>query len=111
MLAYPIKIAPDDNGTLLVTCAAFPEVTTFAESRTEARHAALGAIEEAIAARISYGEPLPPPVPAAENSPGRNSLFVKLPAMTSLKVQLYIVLRESGTTRTQLSRQLGWHRE
>ena len=111
MLAYPIKIAPDDNGTLLVTCPAFPEVTTFAESRTEARHAALGAIEEAIAARISYGEPLPPPVPAAENSPGRNSLFVKLPAMTSLKVQLYIVLRESGTTRAQLSRQLGWHRE
>jgi len=35
MLAYPIKIAPDDNGTLLVTCPAFPEVTTFGKSRTE----------------------------------------------------------------------------
>jgi antitoxin HicB len=103
-------ITPDDNGTFLVTCAAFPEVTTFGGSETEAQQAALGAIEEAIAARISYGEPLPP-VPAAENSPGRNRLFVKLPAMTSLKVQLYILLRESGTTRAQLSRQLGWHRE
>jgi antitoxin HicB len=111
MLAYSIKIVPDDNGTLLVTCPAFPEVTTFGESRTEAQHAALNAIEEAIAARISYGEPLPPPVPAAENSLGRNSLLVKLPAMTSLKAQLYIALRESGTTRAQLSRQLGWHRE
>jgi antitoxin HicB len=111
MLAYPIKMTPDDNGTLLVTCPAFPEVTTFGESRTEAQHAALNAIEEAIAARISYGEPLPPPVAAAENTPGRNTVFVRLPVMTSLKAQLYILLRESGTTRAQLSRRLGWHRE
>jgi antitoxin HicB len=111
MLAYPIKMTPDDNDTFLVTCPAFPEVTTFGRNETEAQHAALGAIEEAIAARISHGEPMPPPAPAAENSPGRNSLWVKLPAMTSLKVQLYIVLRESGTTRAQLSRRLGWHRE
>jgi antitoxin HicB len=111
MLAYSIKIAPDDNGTLVVTCPAFPEVTTFGENRTEAQHAALNAIEEAIAARISRGEPLPPPVPAAESVPGRNSLFVRLPVMTSLKAQLYILLRDSGTTRAQLSRKLGWHRE
>ena len=111
MLAYTIKIVPDDNGTLLVTCPAFPEVTTFGENRTEAQHAALNAIEEAIAARISYGEPLPPPVPAAENTSRRNRVFVRLPVMTSLKAQLYILLRESGMTRAQLSRQLGWHRE
>jgi antitoxin HicB len=111
MLAYPIKITPDDNGTLLVTCPAFPEVTTFGDSRAEAQHAAANAIEEAIAARMSYGEPLPPPVPAAENNPGRNSMLVRLPVMTALKAQLYILLRESGMTRAELSRKLGWHRE
>jgi len=111
MLAYLIKLVPDDNDTFLVTCPAFPEVTTFGNSKEEAQRAALGAIEEAIAARMSYGERIPIPVPAAENTPSRNSLFVKLPAMTSLKVQLYITLRESEMTRAELSRRLGWHRE
>lgn len=109
MLAYVVKLARDNNNTFLVTCPAFPEVTTFGKTEEEIQHAALGAIEEAIAARISYGERLP--VPAAGNAPGRNSLFVKLPAMTALKLQLYVVLRESGTTRAELARRLGWHRE
>jgi antitoxin HicB len=111
MLAYLVKIAPDDNGTFLVTCPAFPEVTTFGESKDEAQHAALSAIEEAIAARMNYGEPLPAPVPAGENMPARNALLVKLPAMIALKVQLYILLREAEITRAELSRRLGWHRE
>jgi len=55
----------------------------------------LTAIEEAIAARISYGEP-PPSVPAAKNTPGRNSVLVRLPVMNLLKAPLYILLRESG---------------
>src|SRR6266851_2357473 len=111
MLAYRIKLTPDDNDSFLVICPAFPEVATFGESKEEAQRAALGAIEEAIAARMSYGERIPPPVPAAENTPSRNSLLVKLPAMVSLKAQLYMVLRESDTTRAELSRRLGWHRE
>jgi hypothetical protein len=32
MLAYMIKLTPDDNGTFLVTCPAFAEVTTFGET-------------------------------------------------------------------------------
>jgi antitoxin HicB len=111
MLAYIVKLTPDDNGTLLVTCPALPEVTTFGEDEEAAQKHAVGAIEEAIAGRISYGERLPPPVRAAENAPGRNTRFVKLPAMIALKAQLYIVLRGSGITRAELSRRLGWHRE
>jgi antitoxin HicB len=111
MLAYVVKLTPDDNDTFLVTCPALPEVTTFGRTEEEIRHAALGAIEEAIAARISYGEQLPLPVPATGNASGRNSLLVKLPTMTALKLQLYVVLRESSTTRAELARRLGWHRE
>ena len=111
MLAYGINVVPDDNGTFLVTCPAFPEVTTFSDTVDEARQASLGAIEEAIAARISYGEPLSPPVPHAENVPAVDSPLVKLPILIALKVQLYIMLRESGITRAELSRRLGWHRE
>jgi antitoxin HicB len=110
MPGYLIKLTPDDNGTYLVTCPAFPEVTTFGETDGEIERAAIAAIEEAIAARVSYGEPLPAPALPAK-APGRNSRFVKLPAMTVLKVQLSIVLRESGLTRAELARRLGWHRE
>src|SRR5260370_27655309 len=106
MLAYRIKLTPDDNDSFLVTCPAFPEVATFGESKKEAQRAALGAIEEAIAARMSYGERIPPPVPAAENTPSRNSLLVKLPPMESLKAHPYMDLRQSQTTRAQLSRRL-----
>ena len=109
MLGYPIKLTPDDNDTFLVTCPALPEVTTFGKTVEEIQRAAAGAIEEAIAARISYGEALPPPVPARKAE--RSSRFVKLPALTTLKVQLYIVLGESGITRAELARRLGWHRE
>jgi antitoxin HicB len=111
MLAYLIKLTPDDNDTLMVTCPALPEVTTFGATVEEIQRAAVGAIEEAIAARISHGEELPLPVPAAVNAPGRNSVFVKLPIMTSLKVHLYVTLRRSELTRAELARRLGWHRE
>jgi antitoxin HicB len=111
MLAYLVKLTADDNGTFMVTCPALPEVTTFGKTEEEVQHAGLGAIEEAIAARISYGERLPAPVSAAGNAPGRNSVFVKLPTMTALKLALYTLLRESKTTRAELARRLDWHRE
>jgi len=59
MLAYRIKIEPDDNGTLLVTCPAVPEMTTFGDNEADAMHRAVGAIEEAIAARMANGEDVP----------------------------------------------------
>jgi antitoxin HicB len=109
MLGYQIKLAPDDNSTFLVTCPAFPEVTTFGETNEEIQRSAVGAIEEAIAARISHGEPLPEPVRSGKNTP--RSRFVKLPALTTLKVLLALQLHDSGITRAELARRLGWHRE
>ncbi len=59
MLGYRIKIEADDNGTLLVTCPALPEVTTFGDDAADAMRRAVGAIEEAIAARMADGEDVP----------------------------------------------------
>lgn len=111
MLAYVIKLTPDDNDTFLITCPVLPEVTTFGKTDDEIHSAAIAAIEEAIAARVGHGEELPAPVEAAGKPPGRHTRFVKLPALTILKIQLAIVLRESGITRAELARRLGWHRE
>jgi antitoxin HicB len=80
-------------------------VTTFGEDDTDALAHAVDAIEEALAARIADGEDIAPP---PEWSRGRS---VALPLMTSLKTSLYRTLRESGITRAELMRRLGWNRE
>jgi antitoxin HicB len=104
MLGYRIKLQADDNGTLLVTCPALPEVTTFGEGEADAIQHAVGAIEEAIAARMADGEDVP-------EGNRRGPHLVRLPALTVLKVELYRQLREAGITRAELARRLGWKRE
>jgi antitoxin HicB len=103
-LAYRVKLEKDDNGTLLVTCRALPEVTTFGEGEADAMTHAIGAIEEALAARISDGQDIP-----AGDMKGPH--LVRLPALTSLKVELYRQLRDANITRADLVRRLHWNRE
>lgn len=103
MWSYPIRLTEDDNGTFLVTCAAFPEVTTFGETEGEARTHALSAIEEAIAARMADREAIPAPGPG-----GR--IRVVLPAQTTAKILLYQAMIERHLSKAQLARTLKVHR-
>jgi antitoxin HicB len=105
MMRYSVKLVRDDNGTLLVTCPALPEVTTFGEDEAAALRHAVDAIEEALAARIADGADIPP---APARPRGRT---VILPLMTALKVSLYRALRDAGISRAELMRRLGWNRE
>lgn len=104
MLAYPITLESDDNGTLLVTCPLLPIVLTYGETEADARRHAIDAIETALASMIADGETIPRPV-------GERGDTVRLPARTGLKVELYWALREAGITRAELQRRLGWKRE
>jgi antitoxin HicB len=97
---YLIKLEPDDDDTLLVTCPA-----TFGEDKADAVRRARDAIEEALAARIGDGMDIPA---LASRSRAR---AVALPLMAALKVALYRSLREAGLTRAELMRRLGWNRE
>ena len=110
-MMYLIDVTPDDNGTLLATSKAFPELTTFGDDAADVERTAVGALEEAIAARIADNEPLPPPASHAAAIRKHKGVVVKLPLMTALKVELYQALRKSGTTRAALARRLNWHRE
>ncbi len=104
MLGYRIKLEPDDNGTLLVTCPSFPEVTTFGDNEGDAIRHAVGAIEEAVAARVAAGEDVP-------EGHQRGPRLARLPTLTVLKIELYRQLRETGITRAELARRLSWKRE
>ena len=104
MLEYRIVLTPDDNDTVLVTCPQLPMVATFGDTDEEARSHAADAVETVLASMIDDGEDIPVP----DVSEG---VAVRLSMLTTLKVHLYWALRQSGVTRAELARRLGWNRE
>lgn len=110
MLGYRLELTPDDNGTFVATCPDFPEVTTFGETEDVACVNAVGAVEEAVAARMHDRQDV-----ALPDEDRVICMFgercVPVPALTVLKISLYDALKHSGMTRAELARRLGWHRE
>src|SRR5262249_8747179 len=41
----------------------------------------------------------------------RDRVAVRLPLLSTLKINLYNTLKRQGVTRAELARRLGWHRE
>ena len=103
MLAYPVELTPDDNGTFLATCPDLPEATTFGEDQDDALLRAVDAIEEALAARIATRQGIPIPSQAM----GRPVAI--LPALTDVKVALYRSMREAGVRKADLAKRLNVH--
>ena len=100
---YPVVFAPDDNGTVLVTCPDLPEVTTWGADEEDALRHAADAIEEALAARTARRDDIPEP-PA-----GRGPRIPSMPPLTVAKVALYRAAHVSGVSKAELGRRLGWH--
>lgn len=110
-IEFKVKLTPDEDGTLLVTCPALPEVTTFGVNESEALHHASEAIEEALAARMADGEDLDQALAKGRVVDAARAFTVRLPTQTELKIELYRALRRSGMSRADLMRRLGWKRE
>jgi len=100
-------MAPDGSMNWLVTAPAFPEVTTFGKTQASACQNGLGAIEEAMAARMADGEDIPAPITGTHGQ-GR---YVHIPGLTYLKIALYKLCRHQKVSRAELGRRLTWHRE
>ena len=98
MIAYPVKLTPDDNGTFLVTSSDFPELTSFGETVEDSLKRARGALLEAIEARMHDREEIPRP------SAGKH--LVKLPAQAAVKVLLYQVMQAEGVRKAELARRM-----
>ncbi len=105
MISYRIKLVPDGD-TFLVTSPDFSELTTFGESRDDALGYAAGAIEEAIEARISRREALPPPSKARAGD-----LRVTLSVQAEVKVLLYQAMLKEGVRKSDLARRMNMHRQ
>lgn len=100
MISYPVTLSPDDGG-FLVTSPDFPELTTFGTTQDEALMYAIGAFEEAIAARIADREDLP--------EPSRGRTRVVLPTQTALTTLLYQTMKRERVTKAELARRLHCH--
>jgi antitoxin HicB len=103
VIAYPVTLTPDDNGTFLVTSPDFPEVTTFGETVEDSLGRARGALLEAIEARIHDRESIPRP------SAGKR--LVSLPAQAAIKVLLYQALESEGIRKSDLARRMSIPRQ
>jgi antitoxin HicB len=103
MLAYPVDLERDSNGTLLATFPDFAEAATFGEDESDALLRAVDALETVLATRIDVREDVPLPSPAA----GRPCAVLR--ALSAAKVLLYRAMREGGVRKADLAWRLGWH--
>jgi antitoxin HicB len=105
VIAYPVKLTPDED-TWLVTSRDFPELTTFGMTKDEALAYAVGAFREAIAARFAYRETIPLP-----SKPRRGESLVTLPAQVAVKVLLDRNMLDKGLRKSDLARRIGVHKQ
>lgn len=102
-MLYPLTLTPDDDGSFLVTSVDFPEVTSFGDTLEDAVGYGVGAVCEAIAARMDIFADIPRP--SVAEGPA-----AKVPLSMQLKLQLYWALAEAGKTRADFVRMTGWPR-
>lgn len=96
--AYPVTLTPDPtDGGFVVTFADIPEAITQGETVAEALTEAADALEEAIAGRIRRGDAIPEPS-LAEGLP-----MIPVPAQMAAKAALFLALRETGISRSDLA--------
>lgn len=107
MLNYHVTLTKDDNDTVLATCPDLSEVITFGDDEQDALGYAVGAIEEALAARMAHKKDIPLP---AQDQSGKPHM-VRLSTQTGLKVLLYCAMRRQGVTKAELARRMGTPRQ
>ena len=61
MLAFPIRIVPDDHGGIIACFPDVPEAESRGSNEEEAVGGALGALEKALATYVADGRPIPTP--------------------------------------------------
>ncbi|MBI4242504.1 MAG: type II toxin-antitoxin system HicB family antitoxin [Planctomycetes bacterium] len=98
---YPAVLEKDEDGRFVVSFPDFPECLTDGKNEKEALSEAEDALEEAIAGRINRWEDIPEP-----SRVGKGRRPVTIGAQMAAKASLYIALRESGVSKSELARRL-----
>jgi len=98
---FPAVIKKDNAGFFLVTFPDIPFAATDGKTMAEALEEARDCLEEAIAVFIVDNLDFPFP-----SSIGKSQHAIPLTAQMSAKAALYIAVRETGISKTELARRL-----
>ncbi len=99
---YPAKIKKDAAGFFLVTFPDIPFAATDGKTMAQALEEARDCLEEAIA--VSIADNLDFPFPSSVR---KRHHSISLTARKSAKAALYIAVRETGISKSDLARKLG----
>lgn len=101
--SYPARLLPERTGRgFHVRFPDLPEALTGGEDLEDALAQAADCLAEAIAGRISRGDPIPLP-----SKPKRGHHWISVPLQMAPKLALYLAMREQGLSRADLARRLG----
>ena len=100
-LAWPVELAKQDDGSILVSFADIPEALTEGATEEEAMVEAQDCLVAALGGYVDAGRVIPRP------SPARGRATVALPALVAAKVALYDAMRYQGVEETELAMRLG----
>jgi antitoxin HicB len=99
---YPVRLVPDDNGTVLVSFPDFAEAHTFGDTKEEALARAVDALVTVMDAYIKDRRDIPRPSKVTRYA-------ATLPALMTSKVALYEAMRRDHVGKAELARRLNWH--
>ena len=99
---YPATIKDDGEGNFLVTFRDIPFAATEGSTMDEALTEAQDCLETAIASCVKDKENIPIP-----SKFEKGDYPIRLPAQTAAKTALYIAIKKSGLSNSELARRLG----
>jgi antitoxin HicB len=102
MLSYPVTLAPDSNGTVLVGFPDIPNANSVGHDRNDALAQARDALETAIEMHIDEGRSVPMP-----SSSAAATAHISLSALATAKVLLWNEMHERKITKAELASRLG----
>lgn len=104
MLAYPVTLTEDTNGSLLVAFPDVPEANSVGDDQEEALLNALDALESAF--EIYFDERRTVPMPSKVK---KGQAVVSLPALVTSKVLLWNEMLAQNVRKAELARRLHVH--
>lgn len=102
-MRLPVYFIKDTNDTILLQSRSLPEFSAVGDSLKEALLNAVDLMETTFDIYMEENRPIPTSSEAKEGE-----VFVKLPAMASIKVMLYNEALQQGKRRYALGKELGW---
>ena len=100
-LVWPVELARQEDGPILVTFPDVPEALTEGETEAEAMVQAQDCLVAALGGYVGARRAIPRP------SPARGRTTVPLPALAAAKIALYGAMRAQGVGNTALAVRLG----